>query len=118
MLALVVSASITALAVSSLLATFAIRSGSAEVVQGAFPLVFMLMFLSSAFMPRTLMTGWYRDVVEKNPVTYLVEGMRMIVLQDSVTYDALIRAWGIPAAGSIVAMYMCLRALRHRLAAQ
>ena len=74
------------------------------------------MFLSSAFMPRELMSGWYLRVVELNPVTYLVEGMRELVLEPSVSADAVAKAWGIPALASLVAVWFCLRALRRRLA--
>src|SRR5204863_790985 len=116
-LALGISAALTGLAISSLLAATAIRTGSAEVVQGVFPLIFMVMFLSSAFMPRELMHGWYLRVVELNPVTYLVEGMRKLVLEDSVSASALGAAWGIPAIGAVFAVLLSLRALRKRLAA-
>ncbi len=114
--ALAISAALLALAVASTMATFAIRSGSPEVVQGAFPLVFMLMFLSSAFMPRELMHGWFLAIVNINPVTHIVEGMRAFVLEPDLHPDQFVRAWGIPVLWSMLALALCLRALRRRLA--
>jgi ABC-2 type transport system permease protein len=114
--ALIVAAGLIALTVSSIMATFAIRTGSPEVVQGAFPLVFILMFLSSTFMPRELMHGWFRHVVDVNPVSHVVEGMRQFVLYRDISGTAFLKAWGIPAIGSVLALSLCLRALRRRLA--
>lgn len=59
---------------------FALKTGSAEAVQGSFPLLFALMFLSSAFFPRTLFTGWFKTVATANPFSYLVEGVRHQVI--------------------------------------
>ena len=59
---------------------FGVRTGSSEAVQGAFPLLFALMFLSSAFFPREVMTGWFHDVASANPFSYLIEGVRHQVI--------------------------------------
>jgi ABC-2 type transport system permease protein len=115
-LAIVISATLIALAIASVMAMFAIRSGSPEVVQGAFPLVFMLMFLSSTFMPRQLMHGWFHTVASLNPVSYLAEGMRSLILRPELQPGTLLKAWGIPAAGALLGLALCLQALRRRLA--
>jgi ABC-2 type transport system permease protein len=112
----VVSAGLIALAVAGLLSAFAIRSGSAEAVQGAFPLVFILLFLSSAFFPRQRFTGWYQRVADLNPISHIVEGMRSFVIDDGIHAGAFVRAWGIPALLSVASIGLCLHALRRRLA--
>ncbi len=43
-------------------------------------MLFALMFLSSAFFPRELMTGWFQDVAAANPFSYLIEGVRYQVI--------------------------------------
>lgn len=76
MLLLLLFAALLAVAVGGLGVVLALRTGSAEAVQGAFPLFFALLFFSSAFFPRETMTGWFRVVADANPISYLVEGMR------------------------------------------
>ena len=38
------------------------------------------MFLSSSSLPRNLITDWFRDVATYNPVSYLIEGIRSLVI--------------------------------------
>ena len=56
--------------------TLAFRARNASTVQGIFPIVFVILFLSSAFFPRELLqapSDWLADV---NPLSYIAEGMR------------------------------------------
>jgi len=84
-----VAGALVLLALSGLLAVpigglgilLALRTRSAEAVQGMFPLFFALIFFSSAFFPRETMTGWFRAVADVNPVSHLVEGMRAQVIE-------------------------------------
>ena len=93
---------------------FGIRTGSSEAVQGAFPLLFALMFLSSAFFPREVMSGWFHDVAGVNPFSYLIEGARYQVItafDASRLSVALLVAFGF----FLVGLAMSLLALRSRL---
>jgi ABC-2 type transport system permease protein len=57
------------------------RTGSPEAVQGAFPLMFAVFFLSSMSMPRDLIAvDWFRTVATWNPASYLIEGLRSLVI--------------------------------------
>ncbi len=59
----------------------AIRTGSGEAVQGMFPLLFVLLFFSSISMPRNLIEHeWFRTVATINPVSYLIEGIRSLII--------------------------------------
>ena len=59
----------------------ALRFGSGEAVQGIFPLLFVTLFLSSSSLPRNLIkTTWFRDVATYNPVSYLLEALRSLVI--------------------------------------
>jgi ABC-2 type transport system permease protein len=113
---LIVAAGIITLAVASVMSSIAIRTGSPEVVQGMFPLVFVFMFLSSTFMPRQLMHGWFRQVVDVNPVSLVIEGMRGFVITRPLQAHEFLQAWGIPAVAAVIAVGLCLVALRARLA--
>ena len=56
-----------------------LRSGSGEAVQGLFPLMFVLLFLSSAALPRDLIEQeWFRTAATINPVSYVIEAVRSL----------------------------------------
>jgi ABC-2 type transport system permease protein len=110
LVAAVISAGIGALAVA-----FGLRTGSAEAVQGSFPLLFVLMFFSSAFFPRNLMEGWFKTVATYNPISWLIEAARSLVIEGLNARDffvALAVAAVIFALGTMLAGL----ALRRRLA--
>ena len=43
-------------------------------------LMFPLVFLSTAFVPEALMPGWMQVVSRWNPITYLIEAIRPLML--------------------------------------
>jgi ABC-2 type transport system permease protein len=116
-LVMIIGGTLTALAVGGLMSAMAIRTGSAEAVQGSFPLLFILLFFSSAFFPRETMDGVYATLADVNPVSYLIEGFRDLVI-DGLTWSAVGRTVLIPAAMSLVTMALALRTLRSRVAAR
>jgi ABC-2 type transport system permease protein len=70
-----------AVAFAGIGATLGARTGSPEAVQGAFPLMFAIFFLSSMSMPRDLIAvDWFRTVATWNPASYLIEGLRSLVI--------------------------------------
>ena len=104
-----------ALAMGAMMAGLAIKSGSPEVVQGAFPLVFVLMFLSSAFFPRHYMKGWYRTVADWNPMSHIVEGMQGF-MNHELSAAQFAKSWLIPFVFAVAGIAFALRALNNRLA--
>jgi ABC-2 type transport system permease protein len=93
----------------------ALRAGSGEAVQGFFPLFFVLLFLSSAFFPRDLIEqDWFRTVATYNPVSYMVEGIRSLVIT-GWDGQALAQAFGISAIAIVFFLVLSSRALRTRL---
>ncbi|MBW3652322.1 MAG: ABC transporter permease [Actinobacteria bacterium] len=93
----------------------ALRAGTGEAVQGFFPLFFVLLFLSSAFFPRELIEQeWFRVVATYNPVSYMVEGIRSLVIT-GWDGEALARAFAISAVATVVFLALSARALRTRL---
>jgi ABC-2 type transport system permease protein len=108
-----------ALAISSAFACFgtfvALRAGTGEAVQGFFPLFFVLLFLSSAFFPRDLIEqGWFRTIATYNPVSYLVEGIRSLVIT-GWDGQALAQAFVIAGVAIVAFLALSARALRTRL---
>lgn len=106
-----------ALAISSLMSSVAIRTGSAEAVQGAFPLLFVLLFFSSVFFPRQTMHGAYKTIATANPISYLVEGIRSLVL-DGFSGLAIAQAILIPIGICVLGFVLALGELRRRLRAR
>lgn len=115
MLAVALVASVFSAGVGSISSAFAIRTGSSEAVQGAFPLLFAFMFLSSAFFPRSLMNGWFKSVAGLNPLSHMIESLRYQVITGFDAGElmiALVIAGGFFAVG----LSLALAALRRRLA--
>jgi ABC-2 type transport system permease protein len=103
-----------AMAVGGIGAAIALRTGSASVVQGLFPLVLVVLFLSTAFFPQGLMIEPAKTIARYNPLSFVVEGIRepMISGIDAAdTLHAVLAILGIVVLGLILSD----RALRHRL---
>ena len=93
----------------------ALRTGSGEAVQGMFPLFFVLLFLSSINLPRNLIeTDWFRTIATYNPVSYLVEGIRSLLVT-GWDGQALALAFGVALAVVAVGLAAASSALRTRL---
>ena len=87
-------------AFAALGAFWALRSGSGEKVQALFPLLFALFFLSSLFLPRDLITtDWFRAVATCNPVSYMIEGTRSLIVSG---WDAQALALAFGCAGALL----------------
>lgn len=92
---------VIALAFASFGSWAALRTGSTEAVQGLFPVFFVFLFLSSMNIPRNLIeTDWFRWVATANPVSYLIEAVRSLVIEP---WD-----WETILLGFAVAGVMCL----------
>ena len=116
-LVMVVSGGLIAIAISGFMAAAALKTGSSEAVQGIFPLVFIMLFFSSAFVPRQTMSGAYKHIADFNPISHLIEGMRDLCI-DGLSSGAIARAILVPIAIMIVSFTVALRALAQRIAAQ
>ena len=92
-----------------------LRTGNAEAVQGVFPLMFVLLFLSSGALPRDLIENdWFQTVATINPVSYLIEGFRSLFIT-GWDAEALGLAFGVSFGVLIVGMWAATTALRRRL---
>ena len=93
----------------------ALRSGSGEAVQGVFPLFFAALFLSSMALPRDLIEiEWFQTVADWNPVSYMLEGIRSLVIE-GWDAEALALGFGCAAAVAAVALVAAGSALRTRM---
>jgi ABC-2 type transport system permease protein len=93
----------------------ALRTGSGEAVQGVFPLFFAALFLSSMSLPRDLIeTDWFRTVATWNPVSYMLEAIRSLVITG---WDPEALALGFACAGGValIALIAASSALRTQM---
>jgi ABC-2 type transport system permease protein len=95
-------------------AAVALRTGRASVVQGLFPLVFVILFLSSAFFPDGLMVEPAATVAKYNPLSFIVEGIRDPVIS-SLSWDAFWKAIGSLALVGGLSIWLSALALQRRL---
>jgi ABC-2 type transport system permease protein len=96
-------------------ALIALRFGTGEAVQGVFPLMFVLIFLSSSSLPRNLIkVDWFREIATYNPVSYLIEGVRSLIIKG---WDGQALALGFGFAALLVAITLGLAgaAMKTRL---
>jgi len=94
----------------------ALRTGSGEAVQSLFPVFFVFLFISSMNIPRNLIHAtWFRDLATVNPVSYLLEAVRSLII---LGWDAqaLALGFGISFALTVVALSLASWALRVRMA--
>jgi ABC transporter DrrB family efflux protein len=59
----------------------ALRTKNAEITGASNVLIFPLYFGSTAFVPYDLLPSWLQALNEVNPVSYLVDGMRALMLE-------------------------------------
>ena len=104
-----------ALGFGALGTVMALRTGSGETVQGLFPILFALLFLSSMNLPRNLIgIGWFRQIATYNPVSYLIEAIRSLVVE-GWNGQALALGFGMAAGIAVLALLAAAAALRVRL---
>lgn len=61
---------------------FALRTQNARLVQSMFILVFPFLYLTTSQAPMQLLPPAFRAIATYNPVTYIIEGVRALVLSD------------------------------------
>jgi len=111
----VLIAGLFGLAYSGIGMSIALRTGSVQAAQAGFLIFFPLLFLSPAFAPKEVFSGWLEVLATLNPVTYILEGLRSLVLVgwdfEALAY-ALLSILGLGA----LTMTLTLLALRSRTA--
>lgn len=94
----------------------ALRFGTGEAVQGIFPLLFVTLFLSSSSLPRNLIQEtWFREIATYNPVSYLLEGLRSLVII-GWNAQALELGFGFATALLVIGLGFSQAAMKTRLA--
>jgi ABC-2 type transport system permease protein len=106
--------SLAAMVFGALGAALALWAGSAGLVQGTFPLVFVILFLSTAFFPRELMKEPAASIAGWNPLSLVASGMREPII-DGASLASFGEGLASIALVGVISGGLAALALRHRL---
>jgi ABC-2 type transport system permease protein len=109
---------VAAVAFGALGLLIGLMTGSPAAVAGIAPVTAVFLFLSSMSFPRNLIeTDWFRHVATVNPLSYLVEGYRSLMI---FGWDKQAIALGFCVAGGllIISVALCAFTLRRRIVAR
>jgi ABC-2 type transport system permease protein len=113
--AILVLAALYALGFGAIGTLLALRTGSGEAIQGYFPFLFALLFVSSMNMPRDLIeVDWFQTVAGLNPVSYMLEGVRVLII-DGWDSTALALSVAISVSIAVIGLAGSALALKTRL---
>lgn len=112
-LIILVLASLASASLGGLAVALALRA-QAQWVQGMFPVIFVVIFLSSAFFPRALLVGPSKEVAGYNPISYLAEGIRGPII-DGVSGSVELKAFAVGLGLAAFTSLIAVISLRVRL---
>ncbi len=97
---------------SGLMQVVALKSRSAAATQSASLVFFPLLFVTPNFVPRHLLTRPMEIAATVNPVTYVMEGARSLIL-DGFDGPALLRAVAVIAAAGAATAWLTVRTINQ-----
>lgn len=92
-----------------------IRSRSAEISQAFVPLLFPVLFMSTAFMPKAHLPQWLRSIATVNPISYMCAVIRSAYVGQFDSHDAVLALVGVVLVGVVTQTLVMLA--RNRIAA-
>jgi len=92
--------------------TIALKTRNVQTTNASFIIFFPLLFLTPNFVPFELLSEPLRTLARYNPVSYIIEGLRSLVLDGFVASKLIECFAGILASGAILTG-LSLRALAH-----
>jgi len=92
-LVVVVAATVFGITTACLGLIIALKTKSVQVTQNSWLLFMPLAFLTTAFMPKDLLSGWFKVAVTLNPVDYVMVGVRTIIIEGWIWESILPGLW-------------------------
>ena len=115
-LVLIALATVITLAFGSIGLIAGMRASTPENVQGIFPIIFVFLFVGFMALPRDLIeTDWFRTVATYNPVSYLIEGLRSLLVTGWDT-EALALGFGFAIVILAVSLTAATASIKGRMA--
>lgn len=113
-LVFVAFAALWGLAFTGIPYSIALKTASPAAVNASYVLFFPLFFLSDAVMPKQVLTGWFSAIATYNPITYLLDALRSLIIggwQPRSLLEGLASLTGI----GLVSLSLSALSLRGRL---
>ena len=98
----IVAATLFGVASAFLGLIIALRTRSVQVTQSTWLLFMPIAFLTTAFMPKELLTGWFKIAVTINPVDYVLAAIRVIIIQGWEWQTILPGLWALLAMTAVL----------------
>ena len=111
-LLLIVLTSLWAVVYVGFMQLIALKTRSAAATNSGGLIFFPLLFLTPNFVPRHLLTKPMEVAATFNPVTYVMEALRSLILQD-LTWSRILPGFGVVAALGVLMVALNLRMIRH-----
>ncbi len=92
----------------------ALKTGNPTAVNNTFLLFFPFAFLTTSYLPQESLTGWLSTAADYNPATYLLAGMRSLIMEGWDGF-ALLQAMLAVVLVGIVSFTLAFSALRGRV---
>jgi len=90
----------------------ALKTRSAAATNSGGLIFFPLLFLTPNFVPRDMLTEPMEVAATLNPVTYLMEAMRSLILQD-LTWEKILPGFGVVAVLGAIMLALTVRMIKH-----
>jgi len=110
-LLLLLLTSLWAVVFSGFMQLIALKTRSAAATNSGGLIFFPLLFLTPNFVPRELLTRPMEIAATLNPVTYVMEAMRALILQD-LSWTPVIRGFGVVAVLGVLMVTLNVRVIR------
>ena len=110
-LLLLILTSLWAVVFSGFMQLIALKTRSAAATNSGGLIFFPLLFLTPNFVPRDMLTRPMEIAATLNPVTYVMEALRSLILQD-LTWTPVVRGFGVVAVLGVLMVTLNLRLIR------
>ena len=90
----------------------ALKTRSAAATNSAGLIFFPLLFLTPNFVPRNLLTRPMEIAATFNPVTYVMEALRSLILEDLV-WSKILYGFGVAAVLGVVMLVLNVRLIKN-----
>ena len=81
LVAIIAAATVFGIAMGCIGLIIALKTRSFQVTQNSWLMFMPVAFLTTAFMPREFLTGWFRWAVTLNPVDYVLVSVRTLIIE-------------------------------------
>jgi ABC-2 type transport system permease protein len=109
---LVLLTALWAVAFSGFMQLIALRTRSAAATNSGSLIFFPLLFLTPNFVPRDLLTRPMEIAATLNPVTYVMESLRSLILED-LEWGTILPGFGVALALAVLVLYLNVRMIKN-----